>query len=934
MAILKGFPPSNTISPSVRITEKDLSFIAPEQSFHRAGLVGFASKGPINIPTLIQSRRQLNTVFGYPHPEQGDPYLIYAAEQYLLVASELYVVRVADTDAVSWERARTATVEVPSAGGEIDIVSSAAGPYDLDKDMYFRWRLNGVLSSKTLVALSNANHPDPAVQSGGYSAAQLANDLNMQLDPTVDGIQFFHTTEQTVFVESDESSTNSTSSSAEFTLDHKNLVAGTVTGRIVVGGVVVQSFSVNEQGGFSFRQVASSGVKALTGSLDRATGTNDLAAKVTLGYSGNLPAGTNKIYVSYRYKETFGSSRVGVRTTFSFGPSASLELVSVADALYGPTSIDVGSNVHVGPTGLGSGMTVAQMTGSGTLVDGVRNGETYDFTSLGHHDLMVVVDGTDSVLVDNVVQVLDLSDWKRDPESDPLGAQTAATASDVVDAINSMVADGTVPGGFEAVAVGNFVSLRTLHAGNDARLLVKSESSLFELLGFDAPLVNPANASSLPGNYVTAEGNSPEGVSKEAAVSTYGLVHGDSNRYGEVSIALSADSAGIEGNSTQVVIKNNIREGNFILEVYNNGVQMESWGNLTKDETSNYYVETFLSLVSDYVRATDNASNPSPPLDGTYSLSGGSDGIPSDPDDQDRLLVGNMLGYTGIYALSEPEQIDIDLVAVPGHTSTGVVMALIDMVQNMRTDCMAIVDAPFGLTVKEIVAWQNGAHPLNTTRFDSDFAALYWPWVKIRDTFNNVDVWVPPSGSVMAVYARSDALAAPWFAPAGINRGVVPGITDVFSRPTLEERDLMYGNRNAINPIVQYADFQDYVVWGQKTLQRKPTALDRVNVRRLMFVIEKRIRAASRALLFEPHDEQFRSRFVDIATGILQDIQVGRGLTAFIIKADAELNTPDVIDRNEFRARIGVQPTKAVEFIFIEFSIHRTGSWEAGSNTF
>jgi hypothetical protein len=247
---------------------------------------------------------------------------------------------------------------------------------------------------------------------------------------------------------------------------------------------------------------------------------------------------------------------------------------------------------------------------------------------------------------------------------------------------------------------------------------------------------------------------------------------------------------------------------------------------------------------------------------------------------------------------------------------------------------MAIIDPPFGLTVKEIVQWQNGAHPLNTTRFDSDFAALYWPWVKIRDSFNNVDVWVPPSGSVMAVYARNDFLAAPWFAPAGITRGSVPNITDVFSRPTLEERDLMYGNRNAINPIVQYIDSQDFVVWGQKTLQRKPTALDRVNVRRLMFVIEKRIRAASRVLLFEPHDEIFRQRFIQIATGILEQVQVGRGLTDFIIKADEELNTPDVIDRNEFRARIGVQPTRAVEFMFLEFSIHRTGSFDGVAESF
>ena len=911
MAILKGFPPSNTISPSVRITEKDLSFIAPEQSFHRAGLVGFASKGPINIPTVIRSRRQLNTVFGYPHPEQSDPYLVYAAEQYLLVANELYVVRVADTDPVSSERAKTAQVDIPSAGGEVVFVSSVAGPYRLDKDMYFRWRLNGVLSSKTLVALADASHPDPAVQSGGYSASQLADDLNLQVDPAVDGIEFFSTLEQTNFVEGESETTSETSASATFNLDNSGLVAGSITGRVVVGGVVVQSFSVNEAGGFSFRQTAASSVKAVSGEVNLETGT------ITLGYSGNLSAGINGIYVDYKYTETFGTSRLGVRTTFSFGPKASLELVSVADALYGPTESDEGSNIHVSPTGLGSGMTVAQFTGS--------EDATFDFTTLSEFDLQVVVDGTDNVLIDNVNQVVDLSS---------LGSNSAATVANVVDAINGAIAAGEVPGGFEAVAVGNFVSLRTLHAGKDARLLVKSESSVFELLGFDAPLVDPTDDESSAGIYVTAEGGSPDGVSGDAAVSTYGVVRGDSNRYGDVSVTLTADSAGIEGNATQVVVRNNIREGNFIMEVYNNGVQVESWGNLTKDETSRYYVETFLSLVSDYVRATDNSSNPSPPLDGTYSLAGGSDGIPSDPDDQDYFLIGNAVGSTGIYALSEPEQIDLDIVAVPGHSSTGVVLALIDMVQNMRMDAMAIIDAPFGLTVKEIVAWQNGSHPLNTTRFDSDFAALYWPWVKIRDTFNNVDVWVPPSGSVMAVYARNDSLAAPWFAPAGVNRGVVPGITDVFSRPTLEERDLMYGNRNAINPIVQYADFQDYVVWGQKTLQRRPTALDRVNVRRLMFVIEKRIRQASKFLLFEPHDEIFRARFVDIATAILQEIQVGRGLTDFIIKADEELNTPDVIDRNEFRARIGVQPTKAVEFMFIEFSIHRTGSFEAGSDTF
>lgn len=784
MAILRGFPPSNTISPSVRITEKDLSFIAPEQSFHRAGLVGFASKGPIDIPTLISTQRQLNTVFGYPHPESGDPYLIYAAEQYLLIANELYVVRVADTDNVSDERAEVASVDVPSAGGRIMVMSQEQGSYTFTKDSFFRWKLNGVLMSKTLVVLA-----------GTYTAAQLAEELNLQVDGDVDGIEFI----------TDE-----------------------------------------------------------------------------------------------------GDDYVGFQTTWAFGPDAELELVSVQDAMYGGAVVD--GNV----TGWGTGMTQADLTGSKDRYPAsYQDAGEYDLTGLSDLDIQIVIDGTDNVLIDNVVQVISLADLE--------GGEV--TITQVVNEINSQSVDngGDLPGGWEAYEDGDNLAFRTLHHGRDARLLVKPDSTAAGIFGLES---------------VTKAGASPIGTTGDGSEDTYGRINGDADVTGAVSFTLSADSSGIDGNATQVVIENNIREGNFVLQVYNNGVEVESWGGLTKDENSRFYVETFLALVSDWVRVSDNTANAAPPLDGTYRLAGGSDGIPSDPDDQDSLIIGNSVGYSGMYALSEPEQIDLDLIAAPGHSSTAVVTALLNLCQNVRMDTLAIIDPPFGLTVKEIVHWQNGSHPLNTTRFDSDFGALYWPWVKIRDNFNRVDIWAPPSGSVMATIARSDQLSAPWFAPAGVNRGTVPNITDVFSRPTLEERDLMYGYRNAINPIVQFVDFEGFVIWGQKTLQRRPTALDRVNVRRLMFVIEKRIRSASRQLLFDPHDDILRQKFVRLATAILSEIQVGRGVNDFRVKCDTELNTPDVIDRNEMRARIGVQPIRAAEFIFIEFSIHRTGSFGENADTF
>lgn len=784
----KSFPPSATLSPGVYMIETDLSYVTTDQSFHRAGLVGFASKGPINIPTRVRSRRELNTIFGYPHPESSDPYLIYAAQQYLNVATELFVVRVGDSDIVSNESAKTATIDVPSAGGQVIISGSVSETFSFDDDAFFRFKVNGIEASKVLVVFSDDKRMAPLTNTP-YTCLQLVEDLNAQLVPGIDGIEFFCT-------------------------------------------------------------------------------------------SGN---------------------RVGVRTTLAYGPDAELELLSIQNALYGPNSV----------IGLGTGMTEAVVTANNDRYpnDGYHSAGSWDFTGLTDLNLILVIDGTTNVLIDNVPQVIDLSSLEG----------TISSTTDVVNAINAAIGLGDVPGGYEAFATGDNISIRTLHHGRTAKLLVKSESTTFDLFGFDLN---------------TASGESPAGVSGDAAISTFGIVNGDQNLNGDVCFTLLADTPGIDGNNTEVRITNDLAEGLFSVEVFNNGVPIEQFGGLTKDTSARKYIESYLTGFSDFIRVNDNTDNPAPPLDGIYKLSGGTDGIPADADKQDELIIGNQLASTGLYALSDPELVSIDLLAVPGHPSTAVTLAMLDIAENLRGDCLAIIDAPFGLSVREVVQWQNGVHPLNQVRFDSDFGALYWPWIKIRDSYNAVEVWVPPSGAIMAVIARSDALSQPWFAPAGPNRGVLLDALDVFTRPTIDERHDMYGNRNAVNPIVQFSDIDGFVVWGQKTLQRTPTALDRVNVRRLMFVVESRIRTASKFLLFDPNDDEFRRKFISIARGILDELKINRGVFDYIIKADAELNTPDVIDRNEFRAQIGIQPVRAVEFIFIEFSLHRTGSFQENADNF
>lgn len=789
MAILTGFPPSGSIAPGVRIAEKDLSFIVSEQSFHRAGLIGFASKGPINLPTLIRSTRQLNTIFGFPHPESSDPYMLYAAQAYLKVASELYIIRVAQEANVDFEQAVTASIDTPSAGGQIRIISNVAGPYVFGNDRFFRWKLNGVLSSKTLVILA-----------GTYTTDELVEYLNDHLDPTGSGydtgIEFFNS-----------------------------------------------------------------------------------------------------------------SGHIAVRTTFAYGPDSELEFVSVQDSAYGGDIVGSG-----GPNilGLGQGMLQAEVVGAADRYPyPYGTAGEFDFTGLTDLNLQIVVDGTDNIEVDNIVQVIDLADLEG----------VSSTSQQVVDAINDMKVEngGTLPGGWEAFLTGDNISFRTLHFGRDARIRVKTDSTALTIFGFTDE---------------TYLGVSPLGTTGAGSVYNYGRVKGAAASSGETSFTLLADSAGIDGNATQVVITNNIRDNTFSMAIYNNGVQVESWGGLTKDQTSRFYVEAYLAANSNFIRVQDNLDNPAPPKNGTYQLSGGTDGIPSDPDIQDALLIGNEIGFTGLYGLSDPEQYDIDLIAIPGHSSTSVVLAMLDFCQNKRQDCLAIIDPPFGLSVNEVNSWQNGTHPLNTTRFDSDFGAMYWPWVKIRDNYNRIDIWAPPSGSVMAMIARSDQINAPWYAPAGETRGILPDVNDVFSRPTRDDMDLLYGERNVVNCIVQFPDVQGFLVWGQKTLQRRPTALDRINVRRMLFVAEKRIRRSGRSILFEPHDDELRARFIRIASGILEEIKIGRGLYDYRVQCDTELNTNDVIDRNEMRARIGVQPERAAEFLFIEFSVHRTGTFAETADSF
>jgi hypothetical protein len=209
------------------------------------------------------------------------------------------------------------------------------------------------------------------------------------------------------------------------------------------------------------------------------------------------------------------------------------------------------------------------------------------------------------------------------------------------------------------------------------------------------------------------------------------------------------------------------------------------------------------------------------------------------------------------------------------------------------------------------------------TNIDSNYAATYFPWVRVVDPGKNKPIFVPPSVVMPGVLAFNDAVTAPWYAPAGLTRGGLTTAIGTFKNLSQSNRDTLYENR--VNPIANFPN-EGICVWGQKTLQARPSALDRVNVRRLLIAVKKFIASSTRYLVFEQNTSATRNRFLTIVNPYLEQVRAQQGLSAFRVVMDETNNTPDVIDRNIMYGQIFLQPTRTAEFIVLDFNIQPTGA--------
>jgi len=443
------------------------------------------------------------------------------------------------------------------------------------------------------------------------------------------------------------------------------------------------------------------------------------------------------------------------------------------------------------------------------------------------------------------------------------------------------------------------------------------------------------------------------------------------NSSGSLDASGSLNASGSANNIRWQIVNNDTASGTFSLLIRegddntNNPVTLETWTNLSMDPTAPNYVSR---LIGNQVRAYNSIDNqitvtgdypnaskyvyvsavktPTPlyfdntgiaksqytasiPVNASGSFAGATGTLFGAGANYYNNIVVSSTNTQGLLSSSYDNMINLlantddyrfNVLMTPGLFANAAalgssqVTSIINNTMN-RGDNIYVSDlVPFSSSITEVT---NASNAKNTS-----YAASYWPWVQTIDPDSSQLVWVPASTMIGGVYAYNDSVSEPWFAPAGINRGGLSSVVRAEKKLSQANRDTLYTNK--VNPIATFPG-TGVVVYGQKTLQTKASALDRVNVRRLLIALKSYIGQVANNLVFEQNTIATRTSFLNQVNPYLESVQQRQGLYAFKVVMDSSNNTPDVIDRNQLVGQIYLQPTKTAEFVYLNFNILPTG---------
>ena len=622
------------------------------------------------------------------------------------------------------------------------------------------------------------------------------------------------------------------------------------------------------------------------------TVTNSSTILAVVGYATKGPIGkATKVYSYQDFLQAFGTapasspySTLAVKRAFNQGNQ--IVFLRVAD----PTATVAG--------------VLAAVTTPGTAAKQSLN-HTGDFTvpAAGTYTLKVSINGGSPVVVNIVTAGTTVS--------------AATVASAISQAINPAGSANSVGGVVfvTSAVVGAAGSVAISDGDTDGFLAATSVTVNAEVPGVDTGIANSDKILF---------------VSKEKGSACNKIAIQKTSRLNPITFAtIHKVEVFYDGNSVEVFdnVSLNVTDPKFFATVMNadpdnGGSKWVTVYTQDKDANGNVVFQdnldgAFYSFGTGVTQGTFNASTP---FGTTFDFLVGTDGVPSDAATTASLFVG-ALSIDG--DLGNMDEYDFHILITPDAPIVQVQEAAIALTA-FRKDFLYLVDPPFGFTSSNVLEWHNGQGHGRSTALNTSFGALYWPWLKDYNSFANEYVWCPPSVFMAEKLMEVDVNYGPWAAPAGDSRGKL-NASDYETSPNFSVREKIYGDLNAVNPFVYFSS-KGLEIYGQKTLLRESSSLNRVSVRRMIIYASKLIKKAMEAYLFEPHIPDTWKRATAAITAILEPIKQAGGIDQYKVVIDGTTNTADVIAQNIMKGVLKIIPTNTVEIIELTLQVHKSGA--------
>ena len=960
------------LSPGVFPREIDLSVIPSAVGPLRPAFIGTAQKGPMNVPTLVTNSQQAIDTFGDPFTES---YLMYAVLSYMEEGNAAYVMRIG----VEYDTGQVATLQnisIDTSGNRNQGWGRIALFTGID---YGKINLAKVDSSNTVTfhaaSVTGITYNDSA-DAGTFGATSATlNTLGTYTGAIDDSFVMIITGSPNV-------SDNAKVDGATFEIIRNSdgeVVADGTLNEIDGDGGEVDGVSnwVSIGSGLSIRANVSSGVLQVNDTFSFSVVPDNRSFKLAVDGA----AGTEYTFGSTTYSDL--DTFVAAFNALLSGENYSMVAHELADGTSIPQlrTTTAGERIQIISGTNGSKAWALEVGSEQWAYDIPRShlisvaSGSYDITTSNNRVVIDLVGSAASSALSPTTTTSAVSGLltKRVEFNVPVGNDQTETALSAAIDVAGVVAGETlfdsfaltVPDGSKKVVivvaagrqfdtlqmVADYSNIRTLRFAEELDISFPYRKSY---RGFgDNRLVLPASGETDAATPLSCETNALSATCTSdtgyfanivgwLVATSPGTWLGDSAGVDAYSMDLEAfvEGVGETAGRYRLVIKDKLgavvetltdftfdqRDERYIGNLVNKGTTI---GGTNGNQFINWEPRpAYLNNNKSVVTGTNAYAVRLPSQFFNKSFRGMQNGIPSDPahsSELDSAVIGNPSTNSGIYAFQNPEAIDINLLIIPGFSSGAVIGTGLQMCES-RGDVLMLVDPPFGLRPQQAIDWHNGMLLSDVAAaINSSYGALYWGWVKIFDQFSSQEVWVPPSGHVSAVFSRTAREREQWFAPAGLQRGHLLTALDVEYSPTQGERDALYGSGNAVNPLVKFP--QDGItIWGQRTLKRTSSALDRVNVRMLLIFLKKNLTRTLRNFVFEPNDSVLWSQVRNTINPFLADITARRGLQAFKVVCDETNNTPERIDRNELWVSVFLKPTRTVEFVVLNLVILRTGA--------